>query len=310
MFTNTEALNVAAGFGVLFASIIIFKVLGFLYLHFLKPKASLKKYGAGAGSWALVTGATDGIGKGFAQVLARRGFDIVLVSRSEEKLREVAKELEDKYKVKTKIVETDAADPSDRPIRAVLNSVQDVPLTVLVNNVGVNTAIPGGLPEHSDIEFDNIIEVNIRFTARLTRALLGALRKNKHSLVINVSSSSAFGTPLMPVYSASKAFVDSFSRSLAPELRAEGVTVVSTVAHYVVSNMSKFKRTSFFVPSPVTFADAAMNKVDCGPVVAPYWTHDLLLRAMSLAPAGWLGNHTLGLMKAARRRLLNKAKSQ
>lgn len=89
------------------------------------------------GSWAVVTGATDGIGKGFAQQLAKQGLNLVLVSRSLDKLTTVAREIEEKFDVKTKVVDIDFTVDRDAQSR-LETETKDLNVGVLINNVGVS----------------------------------------------------------------------------------------------------------------------------------------------------------------------------
>ena len=115
----------------------------------------LKKCGA----WAVVTGATDGIGKAYCEALAKRGLNVVLISRTLSKLQDCAKEIEEKYKVSTKIVAADFSKASNAgftdPIAA---AIKDLTIGVLVNNVGLSYDMPAYFVEE-DVTLDFLKEL-------------------------------------------------------------------------------------------------------------------------------------------------------
>jgi len=81
----------------------------FVYDQFINTKVDLAKYGAGKGSWALITGASDGIGKGYAEELARAGFNLIIVSRTQSKLQDLANKIKEEFKVQVSSVAIDLA---------------------------------------------------------------------------------------------------------------------------------------------------------------------------------------------------------
>jgi 17beta-estradiol 17-dehydrogenase / very-long-chain 3-oxoacyl-CoA reductase len=298
-----------ATIGVLVALRFVLSVLGFVWLHFLRPSTNLSRYGAKKGGWAVVTGASEGIGRGFAEALAARGFNLVLVARNSAPLQALAQDLEAKRKIQTQIVVADCSDAGTAALDAIRNAVDGTDLAVLVNNVGVNTALPTALAETDDADVDRLVAVNVRFTTKLTKLLLPVLRRRKNALILNIGSTSGVtAAPLMPIYAASKAYGDVFARALRPELAVHGIEVVSVGAHFVVSLMSGFKKPSFFVPSAYRFACDALAKVGTQAEIWPYWPHDLLIRTIRCFPRDFISNRVYGMMKATRKRLIAKAK--
>ena len=171
---------------------------------------------------ALVTGASAGIGRSFAQKLARRGHDLVLVARDETRLKELAGEVPTNAEVLP-------ADLSDREELARVEArLRDAsrPVDILVNNAGFGTAGPFHM---LDIEReDQMVQLNITALMRLTHAALGPMIERRRGGIINVSSVGGF----QPVgynatYSATKAFVTSFSQAIHEEVRGKGVSVVT-----------------------------------------------------------------------------------
>ena len=210
------------------------------------------------GSWAVVTGATDGIGKGFAQQLAKQGLNLVLVSRSLDKLTTVAKEIEEKFDVKTKVVDIDFTVDRDAQSR-LETETKDLNVGVLINNVGVSYDHPeyflqigrrkilNVCSSESRLWSDNgpgkcrdVVECNIMSMMDVTRAVLPGMLARGRGAVLNLSSFLAHGGPLLTVYAASKAFVRQFTEDLDREYRDQGQwrlvrdSIVSILCHHRV----------------------------------------------------------------------------
>ena len=166
---------------------------------------------------ALVTGASSGIGLDLSRLLARDGYQLFLVARSEGKLREVAKEIGN-----ATVIAADLASP-DAPERIFASSG---PVDVLINNAGFGLSGPF---IETDLKKElEMIQVNIAALTHLTRLYLRPMVERRSGRVMNLASTAAFQPgPLMAVYYASKAYVLSFSEALADELRDSGVTVTA-----------------------------------------------------------------------------------
>lgn len=178
---------------------------------------------------ALVTGPTAGIGHQFAQQLAARGHDLVLVARDEKRLAEVAAELRASYDVEVEVL------PADLTDRASLVRVEerladpDRPVELLVNNAGFGLK---GRFLSNDIDAETaMLEVLVTAVLRLTHAALGPMAERGHGGVINVSSVAG----LLPrgTYSAAKAWVNSFTEWAAHEYGPRGVTVMVLAPGFV-----------------------------------------------------------------------------
>lgn len=177
-------------------------------------------------SAALITGSSGGIGADLAALFARDGSDVVLVARSEEKLREIAAALEREHRITAHVVVADLAKPDaaqgvvDELARRAIN------VDALVNNAGIGVAGPF-LETDLRRELD-MIQVNVVAPTQLTKLLLPPMVARGRGRILNVASTAAFQPgPLMAVYYATKAYVLSFSEALAEELRDSGVTVTA-----------------------------------------------------------------------------------
>jgi len=172
---------------------------------------------------ALITGASSGIGLDLARLFAKDGCDVVLVARSEGKLRELAAELERGGGVTAHVIALDLARPD-----AAEALVQRLPgdVDILVNNAGFGVA--GPFVETDLAKELEMIQVNIVALTQLTKLLLPKMVARRRGRVLNVASTAAFQPgPLMAVYYATKAYVLSFSEAIADELRDSGVTVTA-----------------------------------------------------------------------------------
>ncbi|WP_458204816.1 SDR family NAD(P)-dependent oxidoreductase [Haladaptatus sp. NG-SE-30] len=175
---------------------------------------------------ALVTGASSGIGRQLARLLASDGHDLVLVARSEDALVELAENLTDDYGIAATVVVKDLADPeSPEEIRDAL-AERDITVNVLVNNAGFG--LYGPFTETDAQRELDMIQVNVTALTHLTKLFLPKMVERGAGRVLNVASTAAFQPgPLMAVYYASKAYVLSFSEAVAEECDGSGVTVTA-----------------------------------------------------------------------------------
>jgi uncharacterized protein len=179
----------------------------------------------GRAGWAVVTGASSGLGREFALALAERGHPILAVARRGERLNTLADEVS---KLGGRLDPLVADLSTAAGIEMLLARAAEVEVELLVNNAGVATYGPfASLEPESQRQ---LVRLNVEAVVALTRGLLPAMLERGQGGVINVASQMAFQPmPYFAAYAASKAFVLSFSEGLAEELRGSGVRV-STVA--------------------------------------------------------------------------------
>ncbi|MGI4743282.1 MAG: SDR family NAD(P)-dependent oxidoreductase [Janthinobacterium lividum] len=174
---------------------------------------------------ALITGASRGIGRELALGLAQRGYDLLLVARSESQLRAVAQAAQVQYQRQAQVLALDLTKP-DAASQVATWASQHVPdgLAVLVNNAGYGL---WGRFEKLNLEEQlNMLQLNLNLPVQLTYALLPQLRQARQGYILNVASTAAYqAVPSLTVYAASKAFLLSFSRGLRYELKDSGVSV-------------------------------------------------------------------------------------
>lgn len=296
--------------GAISVSFVALKVVASLWSGFkayiLSPMLGLGADLKSFGSWAVVTGSTDGIGKAYALELARRGLNIVLVSRSADKLKAVAEEIESKYHVSTKCVTVDFTGGLEIYDR-IADQLEGLEIGVLVNNVGMSYDFPVFLTETSNKVVANIINVNCNSVTFMTKVVLPKMVERKKGAIINIASlSGAMPTPLLTVYSATKTFVDFFSRGLQEEYRSKGIIVQSLLPGFITTKLSKIRRASWLVPTPESFVRSAMSTIGVENRTFGCWAHALQAYVTDIIPE-WLYNRlTMKLMLGARARGLKK----
>jgi hypothetical protein len=234
---------------------------------------SLQAYGG----WALITGASSGIGHHFARAIAAQGVNCILVARRLTRLNELATALQEEYGVQTISVDLDLMEPS--AVETLLVATRHIVVSILVNNAGVGYAGPFATRDAQ--RMDDLITLNCRVPVALTRAYLPPMLEQRRGAVIIVSSVlGMLPGPYDSVYSASKAFDLFFGESLWAELRGTGVDVVTVCPGPT--------RTEFFISEgrtedesapltknaddPADVVGLALKALGKRPVAAPFYT--------------------------------------
>lgn len=188
--------------------------------------------------FALVTGASKGLGKAYAIELAKRNHNVLLLSCENEGLQELSSSIHRDYGVLTDYFETDLTDLNE--IKRFVKWVNDRhSINILINNAGLGGSCQF---EKSSISFlDNMIKLNVRALAMLTHQFLPMLKQHDEAYILNVSSMASFSpVGYKSVYPASKRFVQDFSLGLGAELHGSGVYV--SVVHPGTMMTNKFLR--------------------------------------------------------------------
>ncbi|MFJ8000966.1 SDR family NAD(P)-dependent oxidoreductase [Streptomyces sp. NPDC096310] len=193
------------------------------------------------GTTALVTGASKGLGRAYAQELARRGAHLILVARSAPALERLAAEIHAEHQVETRVIGADLSDPAAPTALAEELHRQGVAVDLLVNNAGLGSVGPffaRPLAQHVQS-----IDVNITGLMLMTRLIGAGMLERGSGGIINIASTAAFQPmPYQASYAATKAFVLSFSEALSAELRDTGVRVM--VAHPGATDTGFFDHTT------------------------------------------------------------------
>jgi len=267
------------------AFLVLREVWDFIYTSYLGHALGKTLPLKNIGQWAVVTGATDGIGKAYCDELAALGLNIVLISRSPYKLQNVAADIESNYKVKTKIIDVDFTRGLEIYER-IGKELEGLEIGILINNVGMSYTYPEYLAQIPNAtEFSQqLINCNVVSVTQMCLLVLPKMVERKKGLILNVSSASAvLPTPLMTMYSSTKAFVFKFSEDLALEYAPFGVTVQCVLPGFVATNMSRIKRPTLKAPLPEVFVRGQMKTLGLELYSAGYWVHKLQVRCLFIS---------------------------
>ena len=173
--------------------------------------------------WAVVTGASSGIGKAIAEELAAHGCHLFLVARREALLQELALRLSAKWRIEAKWLSLDLAQPEAS--QQLLERLADHPISIVVNNAGF--AVAGAFGRADRETLSKMIDLNIRFLTDFCRLMIKPLQQNLDGArILNLGSVAGYqGVPHMAAYAASKAYVNHFTEGLSWELRGTGIGV-------------------------------------------------------------------------------------
>ena len=246
--------------------------------------------------YALVTGASSGIGEVFARRLARDGRSLILVARTADKLSALAGELAKAHGIHAVALAADLADPT-APARIFAETeARGLPVDLLVNNAGFGTTGEfARLPLAAELE---LLQVNVLALVELTHRFLAPMLARRAGAIINVASTAGFQpVPYFTTYAASKAFVVSFSQAIAEEVRSQGVTVLALCAGTT--------RTAFFDRAGIDVARTNWRMQE--PAVVVEVALRALRRRKTLTIAGWLNRVMVQSQRLAPRRLVARA---
>jgi 17beta-estradiol 17-dehydrogenase / very-long-chain 3-oxoacyl-CoA reductase len=295
-----------ASIGGLAATYSLYNITSTAY-HFFRP-SSLPRYlskDPSRASWALITGATDGIGLAISNELLASGFNVLLHGRNEEKLQKTVTDLLKANPGRSiEYVVADASSAGEAEIAAIVAQASNLPnggtLRVLVNNVGMAPNLT--VAESAGASIDEQINVNIRFPTQLTAALLPVMTKSTPALILNMGSIvAAFHLPYLVTYSSCKSFALTFSASLGKELQAEGhdVEVLGFIIGATDTPGARVSTREDSVPNALTpnsVARACLDRVGCGKWWASgAWGHFLVHKIGCLLPESVLTGQMRGL---------------
>lgn len=175
-------------------------------------------------TWAIVTGASGGLGQAFARYLASSGLNVGLVARNEAALRTLADQLRTTWGVETAVWRADLTQQQDR--HALIDAMAELPVNTLVNNAGYG--LFGDIATLDAQRQSDMVTLNCVALTELTRAALPGMLARRQGSIINVASVAAFQPiPTMATYAASKAYVLSFTEGLWAEVAGTGVRTIA-----------------------------------------------------------------------------------
>ncbi|KAJ3339590.1 hypothetical protein HDU93_008007 [Gonapodya sp. JEL0774] len=266
--------------GVIASYRIIGSAASLMYKFTYGKKTDFAKYGAKKGGWALVTGASDGIGKQFAIQLSQKGMNVILAARRKEKLDEVAAALA--KDVQHKIILLDVSDNGHAgwteidDFRKELEAKGDM-ISVLVNNAGVSYDFPTPFEELSQAKSDQIIDVNCKAVMRITKLIMPSMLTRKNGLVLNLGSCvGQIPVAYLAVYSGSKGFLKYWSMAVGQEAKENGVQFENLNTWFVSTAMSKIRKATWDVPTAEDYVRHVLSYCGQGHLSwTPYPSHAL-----------------------------------
>ena len=251
--------------------------------------------------WALVTGATAGIGESFTRLLASKGYNIALVARDEARLHERAAGLREKYGIQTFVLPADLATKSG--VKSVEKYIQSYEIEVLINNAGfgINKAFTvSDLGDEQDL-----LNVLVRAPMRLMHVILPGMKERKSGTIINVSSVAGFiagGT-----YSAAKSYLTVLSESLNTELKGTGVIVSALCPGFTRTEFHQRGRMKMkglprfmWLNADKLVAQSWKDAQAHQPVSVPGWQYKLLVAIVSIAPRSFVRQIGMNVRKKQR----------
>lgn len=234
------------------------------------------------GPTALVTGASDGIGRAFAEALAAQGLNLVLIARREPVLQRLARDLVAKHGVTVEVMAADLSVPG--AVDGILTRTASLPIGLLVASAGFGSIGPF-------LELDagteaNMVDVNCRSVVELTHGLATRMAAQGRGGVVLFSSIVGFsGAPFSSTYAATKGFVQSFAEGLAVELRPAGISVLSVAPGPVGTGFAARAGMQMGkAETPETVARASLAALAAGGTLRPGFLAKLLGWSLAMMP--------------------------
>lgn len=246
---------------------------------------SLKDFKKKYGPWALVTGASSGIGLEFARQLAVLGLNIILVARRKERLTTLSTELKNKHGVETKVVCADLS--RDDFMDGVQSATEDLKVGLLINNAGFGTT--GDFVENDLSKEIKMLHVNCRAPLILAHYFGKLMKERKQGGIIFSSSIVAFtAVPLWSNYAATKSYDLLLAEGLSSELKDVGVDVLALCPGTTEAEFQGIAGTKMLMPMKVDLVvTTALKGLGKRRVVIPGWFNSLNVLSLKFQPRSW-----------------------
>src|SRR6476659_7456140 len=250
----------------------------------------------------LITGSSSGIGAAFARKLARRGRNVLLVARSEDKLITLCNELGRITGVRAQYFTLDLRDPTAGERLFEETKKRQLEIDMLINNAGF-----GSMDDFARLDLETelkMVDLNVRSVVELTHRFLVPMRERKQGTIINVASTAGFQpVPFMATYAATKAFVLSFSEALWEENRTHGIKVLALCPGVTDTNFFEAARghkpPARVSQTPEEVVDTALRGLAQGKShVISGWTNFLMTQSERLAPRSLITRVAGRMMRA------------
>ncbi len=228
--------------------------------------------------YAIVTGASQGLGRAIAEELARRGHNLFLVSLPGTGLPELSASLSGRHNILARFLETDLMRREAPAELLGYVRTNGIEVDVLVNNVGIGHG--GAIGEYSDAAIEESIFLNMRCTTLMTNTFAGAMGRNGRAYILNIGSFGGFmPVPYKSIYSATKSYIYNFSLAVREELRGSGVSVSVAMPGGIITNGKVRERVNKLGPL------GRINALE--PDVAARYLVALMFRGRSVIIPGW-----------------------
>ncbi|KAJ1605743.1 putative steroid dehydrogenase kik-i [Cryptosporidium canis] len=276
------------------------KILSNIYSLFHNTEKKLSSFG----KWAIITGASDGIGKAIAKELINENLSLILIGRNEEKLRIALLSLKGKGSdQEIRYLLMDFTDPTCySSFSKYLDNIKDI--GVLVNNVGVSYPFAQYFEEIGVDLINELIEVNVRSVLMMTHIVYSYMKKN--------GSSQLQSDPLYSAYAATKSVSESLCRSLMAECESKNIVIQCHTPMLVTTKLSKVNKETFFTISAERFAMDSIRELkrpqSAYTTIVPYFGHKLQLIIANLIPRQIWNKIRISQTRHIRERALKKIK--
>jgi len=260
---------------------VVLSVMLSVYWRFIKPPADWSHY---KGEWALVTGSSYGIGAEFAKSFAKRGINVILLARSQEKLKGVQEEIEKEYPgISTHLL---VADVLKDNWENVLDSVSHLNVTILVNNIGGNN-LDGKLVflhESNEERQSNLKKFNIEPLLKVLHKFLPKMLKMHKGRIINVSSFGVYYGYKLDIYPGLKSFVSAITDVINNEYELDNIRAETLDVGEVSTPAIANKPVDFLVCAPKTLTENALNLWGWSEKYTPCFTHFFIKTYAQVVP--------------------------
>uniref|UniRef100_A0A0N4Z8F7 Uncharacterized protein n=1 Tax=Parastrongyloides trichosuri TaxID=131310 RepID=A0A0N4Z8F7_PARTI len=258
-----------------------------IYIFVFSKPIELRR--ASGGKWAVITGSTDGIGKQYAIELAKKGFNIILISRTEIKLEKVKNEIHSIVDfVKVETITFDFTNVSNDDYNEIIfKKLEKFDIGILVNNVGMAFNAPsflheikGGMKSINDIVSANVFPVTF-----LTTNVLPQMVKRNRGIIINIASyAGSYEAKEWNVYSSSKRYIIHLTSILQKEYKDKGIIVQCLCPLLVCTNMTNADK-NFFAPDAEEYVQSAIKTIGCTNQTTGYLSHQIQAEVYSMLPS-------------------------
>jgi len=299
--------------GIVGSLYLVYRLLWVVWVRLLRPATSWKSF---RGEWALVTGASQGIGKCIAIELARRGLNVILLARSAEKLRAAEQEISKKFpSIRTLVISADLT--GDAAVyERIKAEIQPRVVSVLVANAG---GYDSGLVNFKEFinttpeEEDSICKLNFYSTSRCIRLVLPSMLATRKGRIITLSTNGVWTPYGLSLYGSAKAQIMKLTEAIQCEVFQSGVQIQCAMPGVVSTSLVSNEPPSLlFCCTPERFAKDCIDlfSAESAPYYTPYWGHEFLAFMVKTLPAAIL--HPMNKLGArvVERGVLSRAQKQ